>query len=37
MTAISVVLITLNEERNLARCLQSVKRIANEIIVVDSM
>jgi glycosyltransferase involved in cell wall biosynthesis len=37
MTPISVVLITLNEERNLARCLQSVKRIANEIIVVDSM
>lgn len=37
MTPISVVLITFNEERNLARCLESVKRIADEIIVVDSM
>lgn len=33
---ISVVIITLNEERNLARCLQSVADIADEIVVMDS-
>jgi glycosyltransferase involved in cell wall biosynthesis len=33
---LSVVIITYNEERNLARCLKSVLRIADEIIVVDS-
>jgi glycosyltransferase involved in cell wall biosynthesis len=33
---ISVVVITLNEERNLARCLLSVKDWAAEIVVVDS-
>lgn len=33
---ISVVIITLNEEKNLARCLSSVTQLANEIVVVDS-
>jgi len=33
---ISVVIITLNEERNLARCITSVKQVADEVIVVDS-
>ncbi len=33
---ISVVVITFNEERNLARCLQSVSGIADEIVVIDS-
>jgi glycosyltransferase involved in cell wall biosynthesis len=37
MIRLSAVIITLNEERNLARCLNSVKRVADEIIVVDSM
>ncbi|HSZ26190.1 MAG TPA: glycosyltransferase family 2 protein [Cytophagaceae bacterium] len=33
---ISVVIITFNEERNIKRCLDSVKEIADEIIVLDS-
>lgn len=33
---LSVVIITFNEERNIARCIDSVKEIADEIIVVDS-
>lgn len=33
---LSVVIITLNEEKNIERCLQSVKNIADEIVVVDS-
>jgi glycosyltransferase involved in cell wall biosynthesis len=33
---LSVTLITLNEENDLARCLESVKEIADEVIVVDS-
>lgn len=33
---ISVSVITLNEERNLARCLESVRGLAAEIVVVDS-
>lgn len=37
MIQISVVVITLNEERNIARCLQSVQRIADEILVIDSL
>jgi glycosyltransferase involved in cell wall biosynthesis len=37
MPEISVVIITLNEERNIARCLASVKDIADDIVVVDSM
>ena len=36
MPEISVVIMTLNEERNMERCLQSVREIADEIIVVDS-
>src|SRR6185503_9760477 len=37
MNKLSVVIITLNEERNIERCIQSVKQIADEIIVVDSL
>jgi glycosyltransferase involved in cell wall biosynthesis len=33
---LSVVVITLNEEKNIARCLNSIAQIADEIIVVDS-
>jgi glycosyltransferase involved in cell wall biosynthesis len=36
MIKISVVIITFNEEKNIERCLNSVKDIADEIIVVDS-
>ena len=36
MTSLSVVVITLNEERNISRCLESVRAIADEIVVVDS-
>jgi glycosyltransferase involved in cell wall biosynthesis len=36
MTGISVVIITLNEERNIARCIDSVKNVADEILVLDS-
>jgi glycosyltransferase involved in cell wall biosynthesis len=36
LRTISVVIITLNESRNLGRCLQSVQRIADEIVVLDS-
>jgi len=35
MSKLSVVLATFNEEKNLGRCLESVKDIASEIIVVD--
>lgn len=37
MIKISVVIITLNEEKNLDRCLSAVKNIADEIVVVDSL
>lgn len=33
---LSVTIITLNEEKNLARCLDSIKEIVDEIIIVDS-
>jgi glycosyltransferase involved in cell wall biosynthesis len=33
---LSVVIITFNEEKNIARCLASVKNIADDIVVVDS-
>jgi len=33
---LSVVVITLNEERDIGRCLESVKPIADEIVIVDS-
>lgn len=36
MQQLSVSIITFNEERNIARCLDSIKDIANEIVVVDS-
>jgi glycosyltransferase involved in cell wall biosynthesis len=36
MPQLSIVIITLNEERNITRCLASVKGIADEILVVDS-
>lgn len=36
MIRLSVVIITFNEERNILRCLESVKSIADEILVVDS-
>ena len=34
---LSVVIITLNEEKNIERCIESVKSIADEIVVVDSI
>lgn len=36
MPAISVVIITFNEEKNIKRCIESVLPIADEIVVVDS-
>lgn len=36
MEKISVVIITKNEEKNIARCIESVRDVADEIIVVDS-
>lgn len=36
MLQLSVVIITYNEERNIARCLDSVQQVADEIVVVDS-
>jgi glycosyltransferase involved in cell wall biosynthesis len=36
MISLSVVVITYNEERNIARCLESVRNFADEIVVVDS-
>ncbi|MFH1121561.1 MAG: glycosyltransferase family 2 protein [Bacteroidota bacterium] len=36
MTPLSVVIITLNEERNIGRCLASVAGIADDVVVVDS-
>jgi glycosyltransferase involved in cell wall biosynthesis len=36
MVKISVAVITLNEERNISRCLESVKNIADDIVIVDS-
>lgn len=37
MQGLSVVIITLNEENNIGRCIESVKEIADEIIVMDSL
>lgn len=37
MIKLSVVIITLNEEKNIGRCLESVKDIADEVLVVDSL
>lgn len=36
MQPLSVVIITFNEEQNIARCIHSVKMLADEIIVLDS-
>lgn len=36
MPELSVVIITYNEEQNIGRCIESVKDIADEIVVVDS-
>lgn len=36
MPKLSVVIITFNEEKNIGRCLNSVKEIADDIVVVDS-
>lgn len=36
MSQLSVVIITFNEEKNIARCIHSVKEIADEVVVVDS-
>ncbi len=36
MIKLSVVIITFNEEKNIARCLDSVKEIADDVVVVDS-
>lgn len=33
---LSVVIITFNEEKNIARCIESVKEIADEILILDS-
>ena len=33
---ISVVVITFNEQKNIGRCLESVKGIADDVVVVDS-
>ena len=34
---LTAVIITKNEERNIARCLESLKDVADEIVVVDSL
>jgi glycosyltransferase involved in cell wall biosynthesis len=36
MPSLSAVIITYNEEKNIARCIESVRRVADEILVVDS-
>jgi glycosyltransferase involved in cell wall biosynthesis len=36
MPAISAVILTMNEERNIARCITSLQGVADEILVVDS-
>ena len=36
MEKISVVIITYNEENSLERCLESVKPVADEIVILDS-
>jgi len=35
MTKLSVILATYNEEKNIGKCLESVRRLADEIVVVD--
>src|ERR1700752_2942617 len=36
MIKLSVVIITFNEEKNIARCIDSVKEVADDVVVVDS-
>lgn len=36
MNKISAVIITLNEERNILRCINSLKQVADEVILIDS-
>lgn len=36
MPQLSVVIITFNEEKNIARCLESIKGLADDIVVIDS-
>jgi glycosyltransferase involved in cell wall biosynthesis len=36
MEKLSVVIITYNEEKNIARCIESVKSVADEILILDS-
>ncbi|MBC7829366.1 MAG: glycosyltransferase family 2 protein [Chitinophagaceae bacterium] len=36
MRALSVIIITFNEEKNIGRCIDSVKEIADEIVILDS-
>ncbi|MFA8451345.1 MAG: glycosyltransferase family 2 protein [Bacteroidales bacterium] len=36
MEKLSVVIITLNEEKNIARCIDSIQDIADEILIIDS-
>lgn len=36
MQPLSVVIITYNEEKNIGRCIESVKSVADEVVVVDS-
>ena len=36
MQPVSVVIITFNEEHNISRCLDSVKEVADEIVILDS-
>lgn len=36
MPLLTAVIITLNEERNIKRCLDSIKEVADEVVVVDS-
>src|ERR1035438_9055737 len=36
MENLSVVIITYNEEKNIARCLESIREVADEVIVMDS-
>ena len=36
MPKLSVVIITLNEENNIGRCIESVQQVADEVVVVDS-
>jgi glycosyltransferase involved in cell wall biosynthesis len=36
MHSLSVVIITYNEEKNIGRCIESVRKVADEVVVIDS-